>query len=270
MTNVTSTTEINGFRVLDGGTAATCPFTKEQARNELHSLAKERADWEANEFASSRKRLYSLLTRCYAFYRTMTSEAEKAVRQELRAGLDTVVSEKGYIFKSTTSPMNKIVQVVFGTNSRRVSAYALTLRAALTAMPDGKPVEVVQLAQWIENAGGVEEIRQGSKSKGVKPSQRVELAKSYISDVSRHVVKLDAKSFPISSDCADKLVVLIGTYRPTGDVELSGVVTASSAVNAALQAYYAENKQLVDAATVPEKSSATTAVAAALQCAAVA
>lgn len=268
MTNTTSTTEINGFRVLDGGTAT--PFTKEQARDELHSLAKEREDWEAAEFASSRKRLYRLLTRCYAFYDTMTSNSEKEVRKELRNGLDAVAAEKGYVFKSTTSSMNKVVQVVFGTNSRRVSAYALTLRVALTAMPDNKPVAVAELAQWIEDNGGVEEIRQGSKSKGVKPSERIELAKSYISDVSRHVVKLDAKSFPISSDYADKLIVLIGTYRTNGEVELSGVVSAPSAVNAALQAYYADNKKVVDAATVPEKSSATTAVAAALHHAAVA
>ena len=84
------------------------------------------------------------------------------------------------------------------------------------------------------------------------------------------MVKLDAKSFPISSDYADKLIVLIGTYRTNGEVELSGVVSAPSAVNAALQAYYADNKKLVDAATVPEKSSTTSAVAAALHHAAVA
>ena len=271
MTAIYITTEHNGLKLHSRETLATNALsTKEEALSQLQKLAEERADWEATEFASSRTRLYHLLTGCYSFYLAMTSDEDKNTRKQLRDGLQALLTEKNYNFKASTSPMNKIVQGVFGSNRRRVSAYALTLRAALSASPGGKPLEVQNLATWISENGGVEEIRQGSKSKGVKPSERIELAKSYISDVSRHVVKLDAKSFPISSDYADKLIVVIGTYRTNGEVELSGVVSAPSAVNAALQAYYADNKKLVDAATVPEKSSATTAVAAALHHAAVA
>ena len=214
----------------------------------LERLEEERLKWEKNELAASRQRLYGMLTDCYEFYLTMKTDTRADVREQMKKGLETFVQVRGYIFQSTSHDMNKIVKSVFGLDRRRVSAYSLALRAALKAGgidTDGKELALAkdELAGWIERNGGIQEIRLGSKNQGLSLQVRADTAKLAIQNKPLMTVKPDPKVLAFDTNDSDKMMLLVATYRPTGDLEISAVVKSDTAVRAALAAHYAVNKE---------------------------
>lgn len=232
----------------------------------LEALASERKDWERNELAASHARLYSILSKCYDFYLVMKAPATaQNVRKQLTGGLEMFIQQQGLKTLSKTHDMNKVVKAVFGEDRRRVSAYAMALRAALTAGPGSTPIAADDLAGWIEKCGGVEEIRLGSKNKGMTEKERAEEAKAAVTAAPPLLtITPDAKVMLFDSNDVDKMMVLLVMYRPTGDLEVNGVVKNDGAVRAALAAYYADNrKDLADRKQTEEQTS-TSAIATAL------
>ena len=214
----------------------------------LERLEEERLKWEKNEQAASRQRLYGMLTDCYEFYLTMKTDTRADVREQMKKGLETFVQVRGYVFQSTSHDMNKIVKSVFGLDRRRVSAYSLALRAALKAGGfdnAGKEMALSknELAGWIERKGGIEEIRLGSKNQGLSLKVRADTAKQAIQNKPLMTVKPDPKVISFDTNDSDKMMLLVATYRPTGDLEISAVVKSDTAVRAALAAHYAVNKE---------------------------
>jgi hypothetical protein len=230
----------------------------------LESWANERESWEGAELAASHARLYAILARCYEYYLLMKSEATgKNVRKQLAAGLDLFIRERGLKTLAKTHDMNKVVKAVFGEDRRRVSAYAMALRAALVAGADVEAdtdyVPVSELASWITSKGGVEEVRLGSNKEGLSTKERADVAVAAIEDSEPLLtIKPDAKVMPFGTDDVDKKLVLLVTYRPTGELEVHFVVKHDSVVRAALAAYYAEHKeQLSDASPLAERTRPT-------------
>lgn len=219
----------------------------------LERLEQEREEWEGKELAASRARLYSLLTDCYSFYLALKTDKRPAIREQLSKGLAVFIETRGYTFTPTTHDMTRVVKAVFGVDRRRVSAYSLALRAALDGgakTADGKstPVAATDLAQWLENKGGVEEVRLGSKNAGFTAKQRAEVAKVALKTSVLMCIKPDNKTMTFGTDDIDKTVLLVATYRPNGELEVSAVVTHDTAVRAALAAHYTVNKEAVVAA----------------------
>lgn len=236
----------------------------------FEALASEREKWERTELAASRARLYAILTQCYGFYLVLkSSDTSKEVRKQLADGLDSFIKSRGLRTLSTTHDMNKVVKAVFGEDRRRVSAYAMALRAALIAGPEvsakSEHIPADRLSAWIEAKGGVEEIRLGSKNSGMSVKERAEIAAVAIEDEKPLMTfKPDAKTIPFSADDADKKFVLLVTYRPTGDVEVNSVVKHDSVVQAALATYYSENKERIGDSSSASANAQSTALAAAI------
>jgi hypothetical protein len=213
----------------------------------LERLEEERLKWEMNELTASRQRLYGMLTDCYEFYLTMKTDTRADVREQMKKGLETFIQVRGYKFQSTSHDMNKIVKSVFGLDRRRVSAYSLALRAALKAGgidTDGKVLAlgIDELAGWIERNGGIEEIRLGSKNQGLSLKDRAEKAKQAIEKQPVMTISPDDRVMAFDTNDSDKLMVLLATYRPSGALEISGVVKSDTAVRAALAALYSSSK----------------------------
>ena len=233
----------------------------------LERLETEREQWETTELAASRKRMYSLLTDCYEYYLTMKTHKFGYMREHYKKGLETFITVRQYTFLPTSHDMNKIVKSVFGVDRRRVSAYSLALRAALTAGPvdtkgNSTAIPASDLANWLEEKGGVEEVRLGSKNKGMTPKERAEVAKTALQTSVLATLKIDSKVCPFDTNDADKMMVLVATYRPTGELEVSAVVRHDTAVRSALAAYYSGNKDEV--AKLAEANSATEVPASAI------
>ena len=106
-----------------------------QAIFALEQLEAEREHWEANEQAASHKRFYGLLYSNYTFYLEMKLNPSADVREAHKKGLETFLLTRNFSTRlENTHDMNKVVKSVFGNiDRRRVSAYALALRAALVA-----------------------------------------------------------------------------------------------------------------------------------------
>lgn len=236
----------------------------------LEGLAGERAAWERTEFAASRTRLYAILTKCYDFYLVLkSSDTAKGVRKQLADGLDSFLKSQSLRTQSKTHDMNKVLKAVFGEDRRRVSAYAMALRAALVSGHEvgakSAHVPADQLASWIEAKGGVEEIRLGSKNGGLSLKERADLASAAVEDEKPLMTfKPDPKTMPFGADDVDKKFVLVVTYRPTGELEVNTVVQHDSAVRAALAVFYSENKDRITDLPAAKAAAKSTAVAAAL------
>ena len=146
----------------------------------LEAWTAQRERWENTELAASHGRLYAILTRCYEFYLAMKFDPTKSVRTQLVDGLEQFIKGRGLRIQSNTHDMVKVVKAVFGDDRRRVSAYAMALRAALVAGHEvgakTSHIPADQLTAWIVLKGGVEEIRLGGKSSTIAVQERVDLA----------------------------------------------------------------------------------------------
>lgn len=204
----------------------------------LEQLETERLAWERNELTSSHKRLYSLLTACYMYYISMKTNSDDAVRKKLREELEQFIEARQYKFIAKTHDMAKVVKSVFGMDRRRVSTYSNALRVALKAHVDHNnepaPVPVEELASWFEQQGGVEEVSRKNKSSTTvcnKPAKATKAA-----DKHTVPVKFAADNVAFSSDDNDKQVILVATYRATGELEVTAVYKNQPAVVSALAA----------------------------------
>lgn len=225
----------------------------------LETLEAERQSWEGKELAASHARLYAILTDCYAYYLGMkAADSPKQLRVQMAKGLARFIAMRKLRTLDKTHDMNRVVKAVFGEDRRRVSAYSMALRVALTAGPGAQPLASAELAAWIAEKGGIEEIRQGSKNGGKSTAERVEVAMAAVMDKPLMTFKPDAKAMSLGSDDADKMMVLVVTYRPTGDIEVNSVIKSGAVVKAALVAHYAAHKaQLADAQACKELSQPT-------------
>jgi hypothetical protein len=205
--------------------------TTNAGEGELASLEKSRIEWEGKELAASNARLYKILKRSYGFYIQLKTDSDKELRNARRQELDRFISERKYEFGTTSHDMTRVVKCVFGIDRRRVSAYSIALREALR-----QDISVDDLISFIENEGGVEQIRLGG-TKALAPTVRANLVKEEVFNNNIGDIKIDAKLINVNADWNDKHVVIIATYRPTGFFEANAVVKHDGAVTAALAAY---------------------------------
>lgn len=215
----------------------------------LTRISDERESWEQNEYAASRKRLYEVLTQCYDYYITMKLGADKAIRGEYKTALTDFCNGRGYNFNRTTHDMQRIVKAVFGgSDRRRISAYAQALVAALSGggfNDKGEAVAVltVDLSSWIEEQGGIEEIRTGSKNSGMTRKEQAQVAAKALDEGnSISMIDADFKTYGLDSNDYDKQMLLVVTYRNSGQLEVNALVKDQSAVNEALVCYFKKNK----------------------------
>lgn len=197
----------------------------------IERLVNERELWEQNAYKTSNDQLYELLTQCYQYYQAMCIEGDEA--KALREGLKDYINLKGYVFSKSTHSINRIVKCVFGIDRRRVSAYGIVLRSALA-----KSTHVSDLANFIRNNGGVEEIRLAKSSTAMSPKQKAQIASSTV--VVNDIGSFSSAALSAQLD-AGKIgtnTVLIGTWQADGSIVIRTVVESDTALNAALAAHY--------------------------------
>ena len=220
-----------------------------QANGGLAAMERARISWETTEMAASNKRLYAILTDAYGYYRTMKLDPIKETRAQFLRDLEIFISERGYTFMPSTHDMTRVVKCVFGVDRRRVSAYSIALREALRM-----DISATDLSAFIEQNGGVEQIRLGG-SKPLSVTKRAEMAKSEVLGSDLGMLKFDARLFAADADWADKQVVIVATYLPTGEFQANAVIKHDTAVNAALAAYYSQQQAAVRAAAKAARDS---------------
>ncbi len=206
----------------------------------LSNLIAEKDAWFNNAYKTSNEQLYSLLSKCYEFYEQLKQSGEDA--NKLRKGLDAYIAEKNYKFSTGSHTLTKIVKCVFGADRRRVSAYSIVLRTALA-----KQLKVAEIADFIRQSGGVEEVRLMKSPNSLTVKQKAEAGAKTLT--SKTITTVVAAEFKESLDAGNigKAVVLIGTWNADGSISVNSFTNSTSAVNTALAAHFAKDKTEVDA-----------------------
>jgi hypothetical protein len=227
-----------------------------QTVNQLVSMEQARMSWEITELAASNKRLYSILKDAYSYYLVFKQDSDKNVRKALADELEQFIKQRQYTFMPSTHDMTRVVKCVFGVDRRRVSAYSLALREALR-----QDIAAVDLIAFIEENGGVEQIRMGG-SKPLSVTKRAAKVEQQVLGTELGMFKFDPSLFAADADWTDRQVVIVATYLPTGEFQTNAVIRHDGAVNAALAALYSQqqSKLRLDAQTDREAEAAAAAI----------
>lgn len=228
------------------------------AYQRITNLAAAREHWQNGAYKTANDGLYALLADCYQLYNDMTGKSNAAAR--LREALAHTVEEKKLNFKASTHSIDKILRVVFGeADRRRVSAYAVALRAALAAKPQVGPSG---FADYVRAAGGIEEVRAAASKKGtgLSPKEKAAVATAAVTARSTDVIVNDPM-FCADLDAAkvSQFHVLVAEQLADSTLAIKAIVSNATVVTAALQAYYAANKEALQTAKVTAVAATTAA-----------
>jgi hypothetical protein len=202
----------------------------------LADLETERETWEQGAYRTSNLALYAVLAKCLAIAQVDTPELAK----QRNAGLEAFYKQRGYFYKKDAPPATRVVKAVFGAvDRRRLSTYSLVLREAIK-----QKVLATQLAEWIEQNGGIQEIRLSQSATFVKPAAKVEQARQTFNTLPELAsVKSEALTLLADADFIGECCVLIAEQAANGSFIVRGFTRAGGAVNAAFAALYAEQKK---------------------------
>jgi hypothetical protein len=203
---------------------------------ELEAMESRRKTWQRGAYRQSNVALYKLLAECLAWVQL---DAAKEHRKARQAGLSEFLSTRGYDCKQSAQLATKIVRAVFGNLDRRiVSTYSLVIRTAQTQCV--KPSDMVQ---WIEDRGGIQNIKLGRSQPEIGPKQRAALAAAFINEgAGLGLVKTEELSKLADADKAGGECVLVAYQRADGQFAVRALVRSRGAINAALVAHYCEHK----------------------------
>jgi len=201
----------------------------------LAGMEAKRISWEQGAYRVSNLELYNVLADCLLF----AGELPVAESKQRSAALEAFFKERGYKYKKDSHIIARVVRAVFGNiDRRRISTYVLVLRQAQKSK-----VEPTQLAQWIEDGGGIQEIKLSRSATFVSPTAKASIAKTDFENLpvlaiakSEQLSQLADAGF-VGEDC-----VLIAEQLADGGFAIRALVRKEGAVNAAFTALYSDIK----------------------------
>jgi hypothetical protein len=219
-------------------TTAAVPTTDNKAET-LGEMEAKRQNWETTAYRTSNQQLYAVLADCLAYGNNdVTTAVAKARNNELAVFLKV----RGYQVKHDSPLLTRIVKAVFGNiDRRRVSTYSLVLR---TAQKEG--VKPAELANWIEERGGVQEVKLARSASYKSPKQKAEEAKSSLSEMPTLAVAKERLSEFADADFVGSECVLLAEQQADGSFHIKALSRSGTAVNAALTALYGEQKKAAE------------------------
>ena len=229
---------------------------------DLNTIVAERKAWEVGAYRTSNQQLYAILAKCLCYYTQLSACTKKT--DALRVSYDAFVAENRIKFKDSTKLVNRVVKCAFYETSldrdaqrdrRRISAYSIVLRRAVDDQ-----VSPVGLAAWIDEKGGIEQIRLNrgnalsASAKAQVARTSVEASESYIAVIENTLLmqRFDASDF-------DKTFVAVVVPRGDGKLEIRAVVKSAGAINASLATLYSQVAQSSSADVVQHVESAANA-----------
>ena len=203
-------------------------------RQRLETLAIQREVWETTQLADSNGSLYQLLGDCKVLYSDLTSgENARAMKQ----GFNDYIRLKGYVFKSSSPLTLKVIQCVFGAKDRRrLSTYHTVLRVAIA-----ENWKVEEVAQRIIERGGIQEISLQRKA-GLKPKEKAEISREVLMSQCIATLSSDSLKAKMNIEHIHENAVAVLTLNGDGTYDVHCVVKSKVAVDAALAAYFSQNK----------------------------
>ncbi len=201
----------------------------------LNDMEAQRIKWEDGVYRKSNAALYEVLAECLQFAGDLTTEDAK----ERTKALEEFYKSRNYKLRKDTPLVSRVLRAVFGdADRRRISTYSLVLRQAKKSN-----VPYKALANWIEENGGVQEIKLARSASFVSPKQKAEIAQqSFDSLTTLAEVKTEALSLLADADFVGEDCVLLAQQLADGSFAIRALLRSGAAVNAAFTALYAQKK----------------------------
>jgi len=205
-----------------------------QVRQRIEDLVVHREVFESSSLDRSNQALYVLIAECLSLYRDLT-EGDKL--KEKRLGLQDFINFKGYTFKSSSPLSLKVIRCIFGDKDRRrISTYHTVLRVAIA-----EKWALTDVATKITECGGVQEISV-RKANSLSPKDKAMTAQTALLDQSIALIDSDQLKKCQNIEFNEQQAVAVITQNKDGTFNVHGVVHSTTAVNAALVAYFNANK----------------------------
>ena len=201
----------------------------------LKGMEEQRIKWEDGVYRKSNAALYEVLAECLQFAGDLTTEAAK----ERTKALEAFYTARKYKLRKDTPLVSRVLRAVFGdADRRRISTYSIVLREAKNSN-----VAYKALAKWIEENGGVQEIKLARSPTFVSAKQKSVIAQqSFDSLTTLAEVKTEALSLLADADFVGEDCVLLAQQQADGSFAIRAVLRSGAAVNAAFTALYAQKK----------------------------
>lgn len=207
------------------------------AVHQLFSMEAKRVDWENGLYRTSNQALYQLMGECLAYCGELTVGQAKLRNDALQA----FYKERGYRYKSDMPLVTRVVRAVFGdVNRRRISTYSLVLRQA-----QKENVAYADLPTWIEERGGIQEIRLSRNSTFISPTEKITIGKTYFESMADlGAVKSEQLSLEANSDFIGNACILLAQQEASNSYTIRAVIRSQAAINAAYAALYSKEKEV--------------------------
>jgi len=205
-----------------------------EVRQRIEDLVVQREVFETTTLARTNQALYHLFAECLSLYRDLTEGEDLKAK---KMGLQDFINIKGYIFRASAPLSQKVIRCVFGDKDRRrISTYHTVLRVAIT-----EKWALTEVASKITERGGVQEI---SVRKANAMSQKDKAMTAQTALLNQSVATIDSHALKSnrSSEFNEQQAVAILTQNQDGTFTVHCVVHSTTAVNAALSAYFNANK----------------------------
>jgi hypothetical protein len=147
----------------------------------LDALSVKRDNWERTDFKKANDGLCVLLGDSLKLYTTEFLTVDDAHRKALRDGLTDKLKAAGVKVQKNTTTLTMLVRYVFNSDRKRAHGYAYVLTAAIA-----DKIAAADLAGYIANAGGIEEIKR-SMVKSAEAQAKQEQIKQAKSNVAAEI-----------------------------------------------------------------------------------
>lgn len=160
---------------------------RDMLRDEIKRLHDKRIIWQEGVYKRSNEALYTVLEGCHELLIKLRGDLK------LRKKLNKALEDAGFTVRSNTSIELKVVRAVFGVENNRTQAYVRVLQVAKAELPKD-----ASFAEWIEDAGGVEEVRRTPKD-GPTLAEKAEKNRTRAEEVFANADAIVSRFKPIKS-----------------------------------------------------------------------
>lgn len=194
----------------------------------VNNLIAERKAWQDQDLTRSNERLYGILQSCYILFQSMNSIKSEAMA--IKKAFLKFCEQQGCDFNENAHLMTKVVQCVFGSGDRRrVSSYAIALRAAVEAK---KPS--MEIPQFFRDAGGVEEVRRKRSPNHKTTKDKAEIGRVAMNGRILASFHSDTLAGKFQASEYNGAVILLSTRETDGSFAVRRLVQSGSAITAVL------------------------------------
>jgi hypothetical protein len=223
----------------------------------IQQLSAEANAWETNVLANSNATLYGLLQKAYGLYLDMTDSMDNNLLHK-EQGLVDYLSLNGMERLASKPLSKKIIACVFGSkrDRRRIHTYNVVLRHIIS-----QKWALADVPAKITAAGGVQEISlEGSTGTNLTATDKVAAARQQVNQAVLAKVHSPELGKLFNPEKTGEQFAAVLTQEADGSFSINCVVESTTAVNAALAAYFSANKKALKQSTdqqQAEKANAT-------------